>query len=431
MDYNIVDYSSEYKGLMQFNKNKSEYIHQWYSFVEGYSKEFIESILNELNYTPLHCLEPFAGSGTTPLELQKKKIACTSFEVNPFMHKLATTKMETRYTTKAFIRSSKLVKDIIEDSAISMTLVYEKLSIPKYKTIVEGDQLKKWMFNKDIFDTFMKIKYAISFVKDSKYKNIFEIACASLLLKYSNVYRNGKCLSYKRDWKDLDLKKEDLLFEFYEKLNITILNDIKKLNELTKNELVSNKQNCYYGDIRKSIATLKDNSVDLVITSPPYLNTRDYTDIYMIELWMLDLIKDYDSLKKLRKSTLRSHVQVAYDDLTPLKIDILTNVVDEINKHKNKFWNRNLLNMIIGYFEDMNILFYNLSKKLTNYGKIYFNVANSSYYGVLIEVDKIIAEIAKLHGFKIEEIRIAREISPSAQQKEVGKLRESVIVIKK
>ena len=34
---------------MQFNKNKKEPFHRWYPFVEGYSKEFIQSIVKEMD----------------------------------------------------------------------------------------------------------------------------------------------------------------------------------------------------------------------------------------------------------------------------------------------------------------------------------------------------------------------------------------------
>lgn len=46
--YKHVDYYKTYGRIMQFNKNKKEPIHRWYPFVEGYSREFIESILKEM-----------------------------------------------------------------------------------------------------------------------------------------------------------------------------------------------------------------------------------------------------------------------------------------------------------------------------------------------------------------------------------------------
>ena len=83
--FKYVDYYQKYGRIMQFNKNKKEPIHRWYPFVEGYSKEFIKAIINEVNKENLVCLEPFSGSGTTALELQHNNIPCYSFEINPLM----------------------------------------------------------------------------------------------------------------------------------------------------------------------------------------------------------------------------------------------------------------------------------------------------------------------------------------------------------
>lgn len=300
------------------------------------------------------------------------------------------------------------------------------------KSIVEKNQLDKWIFDKDVFTTINIIKSSIKNISDKKYRELFEIIFASLFLRYSNVYRNGKCLSYKKNWKNINHNCEELKEEFLYKLKMITMEDIKKLNQYNKKELFSNKSNCIFGDMRKKISLIENSSVDLIITSPPYLNSRDYTDIYMIELWMLDLVKNYENVKNLRQNTLRSHVQISFKELKPLNIKLLIDTIEELKKYREKFWNKNLLNMIIGYFEDMNILFSNLKNKLTDRGRVYFNVANSAYHGVLIEVDKIIAEIAIANGLQVEEIRVARYLKTSGQQKElIDKLRESVIIIKK
>ena len=78
---------------------------------------------------------------------------------------------------------------------------------------------------------------------------------------------------------------------------------------------MNNTNICYLGDVRKGIEEVPDNSLDLIITSPPYLNSRDYTDIYMLELKVLELVNSHEDLRNLRKSTLRSHVQVKYSEL--------------------------------------------------------------------------------------------------------------------
>ena len=46
-----------------------------------------------------------------------------------------------------------------------------------------------------------------------------------------------------------------------------------------KNSLIHNFSTCYLGDVRQNINRVPDGVVDLIITSPPYLNSRDNKDI--------------------------------------------------------------------------------------------------------------------------------------------------------
>ena len=110
-DYPFIDCTEKYNSIMVFGKNKDVLVHRWYPFVEGYSKEFIEDILQELPFIPQCALEPFCGSGTTPVELQNHNIKCYSFEVSPFMHLLAKVKLERTYDETTLIRFRNKVAD--------------------------------------------------------------------------------------------------------------------------------------------------------------------------------------------------------------------------------------------------------------------------------------------------------------------------------
>lgn len=418
---------------MKFNKNKKAPIHQWYPFVEGYSREFIRGIVEELPYEPKHCLDPFAGSGTTPVELQYLGVKCSSFEVNPFLYNLSVTKMRTDYTLKGVFKNYDLILKSLNSSLQDLKC---KIDIPKYKSIVEREGIKKWIFNSSTMDGLLDIKYAISLIPRGKYRNLFKIAFASILLQVSNVYRNGKCLSY-RDRKRTSCKeysRSEVHQMFNEIIQNIVLPDITLLEKVkrTHDKIYTNYKYCKLGDFRRNILKINNNMIDLVITSPPYLNSRDYTDIYMVELWMLDYINSYEELRALREKTFRSHVQINWGQLELLQINELEESIQQLNNFKSSFWNKGLLDMIKGYFLDMEILFSNLSLKMKSGGKIYFNIANSAYYGVEIKVDQIISRIAENNGFTIDEIRKARFIKPSVQQKKtIEHLLEVVIVMTK
>ena len=421
----VKDYTKVYKPIMQFNKNKTAFIHQWYPFVEGYSREFITNIIEEIDYEPQFALDPFAGSGTTPVELQEMGINCYSFEVSPFMHLLATVKLEREYNLQDFIDHHITVGQLLNGT---FKPIRKLLSPPLAKTFQPRKGKDKWVFDVCVMNGILDIKYAISKIPDDKYRKLFSIALASILLDVSNVYRNGKCLSYKEDWKERKTRRREVHKKFLDKLAILIQPDIEKLEKIES--IAENFKYCIHGDVRSSISQIPDGSIDLVITSPPYLNSRDYTDIYLAELWILDLIKNYDELKQLRHNTFISHVQVKHGEIEALDIPELISVLKKLKAKKDELWNDDLPNMIKGYFKDMDTLFTQLRLKMQPNKKVFFNVANSAYYGVEIKVDEIVSAIAETHGFTVNEIREARQLRPSSQQKEtIGSLRESVVVM--
>lgn len=425
-EYSLIDCTEKYKSVMQFDKNKDVLVHRWYPFVEGYSKQFIEDILNELSFEPQCALEPFCGSGTTPVELQKHNIRCYSFEVSPFMYLLARVKLERGYDINTFINyRNKVLKSL----SSPITNIRDVEPIPFGDTVIYREGKKKWNFHDSSLNGILDIRYAIrTEVDDERYKKLFLIALASILMQTSNLFRNGKCLSYKEGWETHIISREAVHKLYLDKLDNVIAKDIQK-DSLTK-VTVNNSEICFFGDVRVNLEKVPNDSLDLIITSPPYLNSRDYTDIYMLELKVLQLVNSHEDLQNLRKSTFRSHVQVKYSNVAPIDNTRLKTCISEMKKSEDSGWNADIINMICGYFDDMQLLFSAFSKKMRKGGVIYFNVANSAYFGVEIPVDLIIGDIAEGCGLKVREIRKARDIKTSPQQsKTVGMLRESVIVI--
>ena len=172
----------------------------------------------------------------------------------------------------------------------------------------------------------------------------------------------------------------------------------------------------------------------MVITSPPYLNSRDYTDTYMLELKTLGFTKTSEEIKELREKTLRSHVQIKWNDTSNVNNELLENTLVELEEASKEIekWNDSIIDMVRLYFVDMQNIFRVLYGKMKIHGRIYFNVSNSAYFNVLINTLEICASIAEQEGFKVLEIRDARKLKTSPQQKKtIGKLLEGVVVLEK
>ena len=422
--YQHTDYFKKYGRIMQFNKNKKEPFHRWYSFVEGYSREFIQSIVAEMNRDDLVCLEPFSGSGTTALELQNLGIPCFAFEVNPLMYLIARVKLENGYELKRF----DYWYNYIKTQRIQQQVELET----EFNTLYQGDGKEKWNYNTEIGIAVEKLRQVIESIAEEIYKELFKVALAAILLDVSNLYRNGKCLSYKKKWKERNIVEKDVFDKFDDKVINELRNDIENIKKRT---FINNKERLYNLDSRIGIANeIEDDSVDLVITSPPYLNSRDYTDTYMLELKTLGFTKTSKEIKQLREKTLRSHVQIKWNDTSNVNNDLLINTLIELEEASAEIekWNDSIIDMVRLYFVDMQNVFRVLYAKMKHGGRVYFNVSNSAYFNVLIDTLEICASIAEQEGFSVLEIRDARKLKTSPQQQEkVGKLLEGVIVLEK
>lgn len=421
-----TNYNHDFGELVLFASNKYQSVHRWYPMVEGYSSELVRRIVGEQKRFPEVCLDPFGGVATTALSCQDLGIKCFSFENNPFFFNLSRTKLRSDHDPDEFQH----LIDSLEAYLKGLKKI-PPLPILETDTLFETNNKDRWIFNTSVAYGIFDILGWINSINDDKsiYKGLFECSLASILVSVSNVFRNGKCLSYKSDWKDTKISRQEVHERVLDVCRNIILIDIK--TRQNNKPVVHNFINCFYGDARRLISKLKDDSIDIVITSPPYLNSRDYVDIYRLELWVLGYLSTFNEERKLRKSAIRSHVQTTWEDCDYPRVNELERFMEHINSLNGKLWNRNIPNMIKGYFADMKGMFSDLKSKLKKGAKLYINVANSAYGNKVCEVDVIIAEIARQLGYAPIEIREVRHVKSSRQQKDVNKLRESIIVIEK
>jgi len=185
--------------------------------------------------------------------------------------------------------------------------------------------------------------------------------------------------------------------------------------------------------LKNDFNKISDKNVGIVIFSPPYANCFDYCEVYKLEFWMGGFVQNYSDFDKYRSIALRSHVNSSFSHEFINKNSNVEIIADLISTHN--VWNKNIPDMIRGYFDDMEEILKNMSKVMIKGARAYIVVANSGYRGVLVPTDLLLAEIAEKNGFQVNNIYIARKIRASSQQMSLlhdgyNKLmRESIIEI--
>ena len=326
------------QGLSVFDHNLDLPRHRWYEFKEGFSENLINQAVDEVssgrNGKGPKLLDPFSGSGTSLVSSGRLGVNATGLEVNPFLAFAAKAKCSTGRWSRASFQQT-LDKIFLKSK-------HETLSpLEGVSTFSEKDGLKKWLFNRSVLRGFTSLDIAL---KDTgQYQAPLRLALIASLMDCCNATKDGKCLRYTKDWQSKGLNSDDLREAFKSKAS-TIIND------LVEHDFKGSGLKLLEGDSRTTLKRLKANSYDLVVTSPPYLNSFDYSDVYRPELFAGGFINSNEELRRIRLQTLRSHVQVNWDPAGEISSSILPPILSQLKEREDKLWDKRLVSMVQAYF---------------------------------------------------------------------------------
>lgn len=394
--------------------------HRWYYYKEGFSPNLVNKAIDELQLGGNDLIiDPFNGSGTVTLTSAMRGIPSIGVEVNPFTAFIAKTKVINVDAEKLEAISKSMVEAIKSDNQTKSRWI-------GISTFTENENLKKWLFNRSVADAYETGFRFMENVDSTGIKDILKLALISSLMDSGNARRDGKCFKYKKGWQANKCDKVSFVESLSDKLRIC-LEDVKMTQVETLPLIVCE-------DSRSFLHKDDGNIYSLCITSPPYLNTFDYTDIYRPELFMGGFIPNSEALYSLRLRTVRSHVQALWP--TPKEQDFghdYNSVMEYLLSHQDMLMCKRIPLMIQAYFEDMKEIMEKLWGKMKDGGQVWIVVSTSAYAGMEIPVDTIIGQIGVQTGFELMGIQKLRDIRKRKTKNSgtIDLLRESLIKLVK
>lgn len=413
------------QGFHNFEDNLTQPRHRWYPFKEGFSAELVTEAIQSVcgnadDGKKLNILDPFCGSGTTPVVAALGNHNAHAIEVNPFCAFTSRVKcLPNVWRHRTF--NNKL-DQIIRDARVNQ----RQSILETQSTFSKRGGCKKWLFNKSVLRAFEATWRATNNL-GGVYRSGFQLAAMKSAMDCCNAKKDGKALRYYDDWEERNYSSET----FFDLLYATA-NQFRGDTELAK---ISNQSKITIrsGDARKSLSQLSPASFDLLVTSPPYLNSFDYSDIYRPELFLGGYVRNNEDLRRIRLRTLRSHIQVKWSGDTSVDSRLLIEPLKKL-RASDALWNARLPDMVEAYFHDMRKILVETARVLKKKAEAWIVVSTSAYGGVEIPVDLILAELATGLGFELKGVYVLRSLRAAGQQQEKfgtsgHPLRESLIIL--
>lgn len=368
-------------GAGTFRDARSEPVHRWFPWIEGFSDELPRAVIERDGPTSIY--DPFLGSGTTAVVALDAGIDAAGAEVNPFL------RFVTRVKTVVAARLSQLPVEELEarvarlaDAAESMTPRTDLLN----ELFAEADY-----FEHVALADIGRIKAAIEAESESPLdRDLARLALARVLVDSSNMIRRTDLR--RRRPNETNGQGKTVLPRFRSTLQLMV-------EDLGAMEAGGGRMGAIDTDARIEPA-IGDQVHDVCVTSPPYLNGTNYVRNTKLEMWVLDLIAHPDDMREVRSRAVTAGINNVRlgNSAAPLPIRRLNCVLERLEESA---YDARIPSLVAGYFHDMSAVLGATTMRLRPGGLIYLDIGDSKFAGVHVPTDKILADVAREKGLDL------------------------------
>lgn len=373
-------------------------------------------------------IDPFCGSGTVPLEAYLNGIKGIGFDMNPLAVKIAKAKTAV-LSVEPYMRDRQLAQFQQRINGLQPSLnmdVFPQSSM---------QEIKSW-FPETVIRKLAALISVIRETPDVRVKEFLEVLLSNIIRDVSQ-----------QDPKDLRIRRRAVPIADAPVLELFSSHLAEQRKRLSDFASRSNKAPCKFLDARIWLADSRNadslrnagigiESVDAVVTSPPYATALPYIDTDRLSILLLcnlpsskrsQIEESLTGSREIRKSD-RKKVeelieQELFDDLlSPTAREIVSSIYTMNKNAQVGFRRKNMAALLYRYFSDMTKVFQNLNHYLKPGASSFFvigdNVTEAGGQEVAIKSAQVLTEIAEHIGWNVREripITVTKENRPHAR----------------
>ena len=400
---------------------RNEPPYRWLPYKEAYSPPLVRSILD--SWTDLHgvVLDPFSGAGTTVQVAVERGLTAIGVETLEYPRWAANVSLDARRANadrlRGFARSGGRTERLKQSQLMSAPAA-------------------SWALTTEVANALVNIREALPERGTDLEGDLAHLALLSVVDLVSSAVKDGSSLRRPRRSRARGAAEDKVAV-------VMRASDVRRLfndaltnisDDLSKLAAPSTAAGVIGGDARH--LPLADSTVGAAVFSPPYPNRYDYSAVYQLELALGQFVRTPDDLRRVRKGLLRSHLEAPAPESGAIDDPAVAEVLHAVAQASRGGEAGRLLRMLIGYFQDMQLMFDELHRVLRKGAPAACVVATQTYFGVAVPTDLLLASLAATSGFDVEKLWVLRRKGIPVQQRLRGEVnaagsRESVIFFRK
>ncbi|MFP4057453.1 MAG: hypothetical protein ACLF0G_11345 [Candidatus Brocadiia bacterium] len=440
-------------------KVKDQAVHAWYRFVLGYPPHLVRQYLDKLGVGPDDgwILDPFCGTGTTPVEARLNGYRTFSTDGNPIC--VLATRVKLAWGIE-LEKAERLLGEILGLSSACL-LVHGLDPGPRAQTQLEffgaevvdpsdrdwrrargfcpdalvspqsAGLIPKGFISPKPLLRVLAVRFAIeTLVGERALREFLLLALATVIVATAGNVGFGPEVYRRKPKEDADVLRA---------FGAMVAQMIADLADLKSGRQGPFPQACVFRDDARQLSSLEGKGpVGAVITSPPYPNEKDYTRSTRLESVLLGLLRTKPGLRGLKEGLLRSNTRNVFkaddDDRYVADLPSVTRLAQTIEDKriqlgKTSGFERQYHRVTALYFGGMFRHLRSLYPRIRPGAQCAYVVGDQmSFFRVHIKTAHVLADVALKAGYQVEGIELWRTRAATATGAD---LEENVLILRR
>ncbi|MBN1486160.1 MAG: site-specific DNA-methyltransferase [Anaerolineae bacterium] len=387
-----------------FSYNKIQPVHRWVPWIAGFSSNFVQDILTKYIKHKGVVLDPFSGVGTTLVEAILLGHQAIGFEINPYA----------ALACRAKLNAYKVAYQELETEITRFEVFYHERANGDYtpqSTAPQGFKTRSAFYSPKVLRKVLITWDFINTITEPAIQELFRLSFAATMVKYSN-YSYEPSLGRRVSAGKSEIHDYPVGQAILDKLT-DMLKDIYWLQQKLPQQPSAKVYNDSFFNYSEY---LTPESVDLVITSPPYLNNYHYNRNTRPQLYWLQYATQPKDLKSLERSNFgkywqtvreKEHLELKFT-LPNTDLEERLQILRQLKPEKGVYGGNGWANYAATYFNDCYTFAKAINYILKPNSTALVVIGNSILQGIMIPTDYYFGKIAESIGLELVNIETPR-----------------------